>query len=363
MSKVIALCFSTPGMDRVEWTQAWYGKKYPGAGWMKWLSVLASSDQPKVIDGKNALNFDPKNIIVVQEENNEYGQELVKRGADPRVQMCLESPIFASKFYDSIREEDVQRTYLQPFFPIYVSKSYKGFKHRLFFNGGTEHLYFPSFDDEDIKEPMPWNERKFMCMVTSNKHYCMLDEYKNDYWAETLNKSSGLSEGIFSWGGRSGQSFRKAMETQLHDYRYNAIKHFLPKEDFDLYGKGWNVHGIGDRECTDKLETIRKYKFALCFENGAYPGYITEKIIDCFVAGVIPVYMGATNIDKYIPRDLYMDARDYFSFNNMECILKAFSDIYCDAGGMTLAQRWLKSPEGRMYDNKVFANHILELCQ
>ena len=42
----------------------------------------------------------------------------------------------------------------------------------------------------------------------------------------------------------------------------------------------------------DKLAFIKDYKFVLAFENSQYPGYSTEKILEPFFVGSIPVYWG-----------------------------------------------------------------------
>jgi hypothetical protein len=39
-----------------------------------------------------------------------------------------------------------------------------------------------------------------------------------------------------------------------------------------------------------KKNTLEKYKFSICYENARdIPGYITEKIFDCFFAGCVPI--------------------------------------------------------------------------
>lgn len=42
----------------------------------------------------------------------------------------------------------------------------------------------------------------------------------------------------------------------------------------------------------DKREFQEKYRFSLAFENTSFPGYVTEKIIDAWAAGTIPIYFG-----------------------------------------------------------------------
>lgn len=321
--KTIALCVNLP-MENAAWCEHSFGKKYPGAGWMRWLPIENGYPPPRFIDGKLAVKYvkefqcTPSEVVVIQEENNADGQELIKLGADPRVNFCLESPIYASNFYDQ-----------------YYDCHFQEFKHRLLFVDGTEHIYFPSFDDEDLKDPIAWNDRKFLCMVMSNKHYQSLGDYY---------KHSPI--------------YQMAMKTQLHDYRYEAVNHFLPMHELGLYGRNWG--GVAF-ECDDKLATIRNYKFALCFENGSYPGYVTEKIIDCLVTGVIPVYRGAPDIKNYIPSDFYIDAKEFETFADMEKSLR--NDSWNHAHMIKKSQEWLRSSEGQKYNNQVFAKRMLELCK
>lgn len=46
---------------------------------------------------------------------------------------------------------------------------------------------------------------------------------------------------------------------------------------------------------------ISKHKFHLAFENANHVDYVTEKVFSAFAAGVVPVYMGAPNINQFIP--------------------------------------------------------------
>ena len=42
----------------------------------------------------------------------------------------------------------------------------------------------------------------------------------------------------------------------------------------------------------DKVKFLKKYKFAIVFENSSYPGYTTEKIYHAMLANCIPIYWG-----------------------------------------------------------------------
>lgn len=131
----------------------------------------------------------------------------------------------------------------------------------------------------------------------------------------------------------------------LYSERLRAIN-FFEKEiplDFDLFGRGWNkpmkfslkekvfgyktyasFKGAIPRNLDAKLHTLSKYKFNLCFENCVADGYISEKIIDCLKAHTIPIYLGTPNIDKYFPKDCYIDFRE---FKNYQALLKFIKDM------------------------------------
>jgi len=108
---------------------------------------------------------------------------------------------------------------------------------------------------------------------------------------------------------------------ELYSARQQVIEFFENKQsEFDLFGFGWetenfnNYRGTVDR----KLQTLSRYKYSVCFENMKdAPGYITEKIFDCFFAGCVPIYWGANNITDYIPEGTFIDMRRFDSIEEM----------------------------------------------
>jgi hypothetical protein len=103
----------------------------------------------------------------------------------------------------------------------------------------------------------------------------------------------------------------------------------------DLYGMGWDrwwsrsafwwpywlniraINSIYKGKCASKFEVLQHYDFCLCFENMSMNGYITEKIFDCLYAGTIPLYMGAPDILDYVPKEVFIDCRNYSSWMEM----------------------------------------------
>ena len=111
-------------------------------------------------------------------------------------------------------------------------------------------------------------------------------------------------------------------------YRY--MQRYAP-EDFDLYGLDWEkpcsrwerMLGRDYTECwrgpidggwDAKVNVISRYKFSICFENSVWnPGYLSEKIFDCFCARTVPVYLGSKGNEKFLPEGSYIDYRDFDS--------------------------------------------------
>ena len=62
---------------------------------------------------------------------------------------------------------------------------------------------------------------------------------------------------------------------------------------------------------------MSNYTFALCFENMAMQGYVTEKIFDCFYAGTIPLYLGASDISELLPKEAFIDCRQFSSWTQI----------------------------------------------
>ena len=62
---------------------------------------------------------------------------------------------------------------------------------------------------------------------------------------------------------------------------------------------GGVLNNIG-RKVKNKVEFLLDYKFSVSMENSEGDGYISEKIIDSFRAGTIPIYYGDYMVDEYI---------------------------------------------------------------
>jgi hypothetical protein len=56
----------------------------------------------------------------------------------------------------------------------------------------------------------------------------------------------------------------------------------------------------------DKIKFLSSYKFSISMENSEGDGYLSEKIIDSFYSGTIPIFYGDYMIDEYINPKVYI---------------------------------------------------------
>ena len=86
--------------------------------------------------------------------------------------------------------------------------------------------------------------------------------------------------------------------------RVDYLRELMQSLEVHSYGKILNNRAIEhDTGRQSKLDTIAQYQFTLAFENAIAPDYVTEKFYDPLLAGSVPVYLGAPNIETFAPGD------------------------------------------------------------
>lgn len=156
---------------------------------------------------------------------------------------------------------------------------------------------------------------------------------------------------------------------ELYSERERVIRYFEDNhsDEFDFYGFKWdksgrkwkNYKGLAD----NKYEIYQRYKFALCLENTyGTRGYITEKIMDCFKAGVVPIYKGAPDIQKYIPDNTYILYDKFCSVEELYQFLSMMSyETY--EGYRNAIAAFMNSEKARYFTIENWAESLLVACE
>lgn len=146
----------------------------------------------------------------------------------------------------------------------------------------------------------------------------------------------------------AGNHNPKLRKPEYYSKRIEAIAALVGQNAIDLYGRGWGkwwskqslwpaywLHRNGVMKawrgsCESKMEVLSQYKFCLCFENMPMDGYVTEKLFDCLYAGVIPVYMGAANIDSLVDPACYLKIEPDTDWGRLWKQLASMSEETCE---------------------------------
>lgn len=76
-----------------------------------------------------------------------------------------------------------------------------------------------------------------------------------------------------------------------HQLRHEIVRSLAGKHGVDVYGRGY-------RPIQDKREALSRYRYSIVIENEKSVGWFTEKLIDCFACGTVPLYWGDPNVSQ-----------------------------------------------------------------
>lgn len=85
--------------------------------------------------------------------------------------------------------------------------------------------------------------------------------------------------------------------TYLQCFRKETATFLKANKLADVYGKSVN------NEIKHTREGLQDYRFSIAIENAAIENYFTEKLLNCFALGTLPVYLGCRNIKDFFNTD------------------------------------------------------------
>ena len=187
----------------------------------------------------------------------------------------------------------------------------------------SELFHLPSPYDGIREELWRREGRKFLVMINHNKLPAV-------YWRELYTERmravayfAGHKEIDLYGQGWDGPSFEMGwakLPGSVQKIRWEMLKQWQKLRPVPLLEAAKSVYrGVA----ASKLDTISEYTFLLCFENVILKGWVTEKIFDCFVTGTVPIYWGAPDVEAFVPRDCFIDMRNFRDYNELRHYLKS----------------------------------------
>jgi hypothetical protein len=162
---------------------------------------------------------------------------------------------------------------------------------------------------ERIRTGLDFGDRQVGCLVGTNRHF--------HYRSGLMAMKKGWH---FSW-----QDWLDYVlcPGQLITYRADVGRRCsqYPPGTFDIYGEGWdtatqNVYRGVPTEST--LSYVGKYRYYMAFENqtGEH-SLVSERVWDALWGDSVPMYHGNKRLDRYIPRECFVDASAFDSPKDM----------------------------------------------
>jgi Glycosyltransferase family 10 (fucosyltransferase) C-term len=365
----IAVCSDISQFNRDQLRDRNWSEQFLGSAWVTSLYERQMELGIEVASGDVALQrvksglWLASDVHVVQEMDARHGRELCRLGAVPSVFTMFESPLVAYRSVDRLMRLRVKFAHcIGPRAIFERAPALQDARHW--------RLYFPSYWRNQLLTPAPWSERKHAVLVAANKYWC---ERK---WARVRSTKDALRVMRHGLRKHFSHTYQSCWRQQLHDARFDLLQILGVSGNVDVFGRGWDdignlplnlaikldaIRSVFHGPCTDKHELLGRYKFTIAYENTAYHGYITEKVIDALVAGSVPVYLGAPDIVEQLPAEAFIDARALCSPETLAERMTQMTET--EATAMIVAgQSFLKSSQGQRYTYEGFAEWIVSLA-
>jgi hypothetical protein len=219
-------------------------------------------------------------------------------------------------------------------------------------NGAVEVEYCPTAEQADIvvysafdpKVPFPKRRRRLMPVIPPGKYQRVFitgenvwPDMNNCDWAfgfeyeREVNSPRYMRLPLYAW--ERDRTSGKTLLQQLHETIQDPPEQRARRPDFCAFIqqnrramlRRWifrllslyrtvDAPGTVNSNCppigptrSDKLAFLQTRKFAIAFENASQPGYVTEKIVDAFQAGCVPIYWGSSRVAEEFNPSTFID--------------------------------------------------------
>ena len=106
-------------------------------------------------------------------------------------------------------------------------------------------------------------------------------------------------------------------------------------------------------------EEISRYKFNFAPENSRFKGYVTEKPLQAMICGSIPIYLGAPDVEKYLPKNTYIDYDFYHGRELCEYIEGMSETLYNKY--RTKMKEFITSKQADAFSSHTFAQKLINI--
>lgn len=145
--------------------------------------------------------------------------------------------------------------------------------------------------------------------------------------------------------------FCAAVMTNPHPLRRRLVNALSSIGAVDVYGRGFG------KPIDSKAEILSQYRFAIALENDLFPGYVTEKAVEAWHAGAVPLWWGDDRA-HLLNQDAMLNLASY---QNLASFVSAVNEVEADRS------RWLPIAQApilaRSFDHQPIIDAIARLAR
>lgn len=105
---------------------------------------------------------------------------------------------------------------------------------------------------------------------------------------------------------------KNKMYSIIASSKKEAPGHQLRHIVVDTFQEVVEVFGSGYKKIESKNEGLNDFRYSFAIENIIAEGYWTEKVVDCFATGTIPIYWGANSLSDFFLEEGIIRINDDF---------------------------------------------------
>jgi hypothetical protein len=234
---------------------------------------------------------------------------------------------------------------------------------------------------------------RYRKVFTSNEdlidgHHVLRLDYPNDLAQRDVPGFEGRD--LFCVMIASNKALLHPHPRNLHRQRVDIARFFErhAPDRFALYGHGWDIPAVMPGAwgrlvkrlnewkrrrrparaafpswrgtLVRKHEILDRARFSICYENSrGSPGYLSEKIFDCFTSGCVPIYIGTTHAEPPIPPECCIDGDAFATTHELLRFLESVDGArfarYQDA-----IRAFLSSPGASRFTNRHWSETLVK---
>jgi len=146
--------------------------------------------------------------------------------------------------------------------------------------------------------------KPFDYVLTSNRYFA-----ENRSWLWHPHGGSWIDFNL--WGMNEKKKNISLIRSEKKSMRGHQLRHEIAERFGNLIT---DTYGY-DNKIIRKFDGVAPYRFSVIIENEKAPGYFTEKLIDCFSVGTIPIYWGCTDLERFFDLDGVVEVESFEDVN------------------------------------------------